>query len=178
MREILFRGKQKDNNEWIEGYYAVQSNHTCFAHELKYTHFIFKDIFLDFNLGGLQEFEVIPETVGQYTGLTDKNGKKIFEGDILKQKTTSEFAKVNSFEWKKYGVVRFGYYDWKEGEAGHSSIGWYIDPIKKVSIKPKNYLVGNIQAGLNQYDINNKYYPMEVIGNIHDNPELLERSAT
>ena len=73
MREILFRAKRTDNGEWIEGYYASQSNHACFANGLKHQHFICKDICLDFNLGGLQEFEVAPETVGQYTGLTDKN---------------------------------------------------------------------------------------------------------
>ena len=146
MREILFRGKQRDNNEWIEGYYAVQSNHACFAHELKYTHFIFKDIFLDFNLGGLQEFEVIPETVGQYTGLEDKNGKKIFDGDICK--------------FKRFNDVHVGKVVFNVTTA--SFIMWYQPIVGAYGEKATQKMLLSVCDNI------------EVIGNIHDNPELME----
>ena len=158
MREILFRGKRADNGEWIEGYYAKQSNHACFAHELKYQHFIFKDVCLDFNLGGLQEFEIIPETVGQYTGLTDKNGRKIFEGDILRgfeypfcSNINGEFNYFAEIVWFDDSSA-FGIYTFKNPKSN----------VRGISEGNTDYL---------EYFNADKW---EVIGNIHDNPEILK----
>jgi uncharacterized phage protein (TIGR01671 family) len=81
MREILFRGKRKDNGEWVYGYYVAADNKSYIftgktglsqvtpAHRLMYKDFA--------------RYEVIPETVGQFTGFTDSKGVKVFEGDIV-----------------------------------------------------------------------------------------------
>lgn len=80
MREILFRGKRKDTGEWVEGYYAEARDYL--------TGEVITYIFpTDITLYPHSEFsgyeEVIPETVGQFTGLTDSCDNKIFEGDIV-----------------------------------------------------------------------------------------------
>lgn len=145
----ICRGKRKDNGEWVEGYYACQSNHSCFQSSLKYQHFIYRDICLDFNLGGLEEIEVIPETVGQCTGLKDKNGKLIFEGDILESR-----ASENKEDWKKW-VVTFS--------DGSFCFEREIPRKRKHKYEQNLLCIDEI-----------KLYGLIAIGNIHNNPELLE----
>lgn len=139
-REILFRGKRTDNGEWVEGY-------LCECHHKdtgKYDYAI-QEMFEN----GYIMHEVIPETVGQYTGLTDKNGKKIFEGDILESR-----ASDNKEDWKRWIVT---FHD--------GSFCFERDISRKRKHKHEQNLLCADEV---------KLYGLAVIGNIHDNPELME----
>ena len=136
MREILFRGKRTDNGEWVEGAF--------------YAYYNFKrtrvQILKDRTNGTPDAYEVIPETIGQYTGLTDKNGKKIFEGDIL-----SERPPQNQ-------IAYIGYVAYDEELAA-----WRF--MIKNDTKYNGVLLGSYSRSY------------KIIGNIHDNPELLEAAT-
>ena len=87
MREILFRGKRKGTGEWVYGNYAFTDNNSK-------QHFIFQNKAF--------EYEVSPKSVGQYTGLTDENGKKIFEGDIVKSCEYDDIYTIKYFDADNY----------------------------------------------------------------------------
>ena len=97
MREILFRGKSIKTNQWIYGGFHIWekrqvcalSNDSLKDDEISYV--ITVNSFADWNMPRtMQAVEVIADTVGQYTGLTDRNGRKIFEGDIVNILTENE----------------------------------------------------------------------------------------
>ena len=140
MREILFRGKTK-TGFWIEGFlFRTECDGVkewCISMSPLSAN-DYSEILGDYG-------EVIPETVGQYTGLTDdKNGKKIFEGDIV-----AVYVK---------GCRTICTVSWAETVA-HFQL-WQINTIPET---PTALNLGN--------------YDCEVIGNIHDNPELLKGGA-
>lgn len=137
MREILFRGKRTDNGEWVEGFYtecSPVSNSKCVIET------------------AWGDYAVIPETVGQYTGLRDSGWTKvIFEGDIVRHGHTVKYADGKTSDFYNNAVVEYS-----------ESNGCYIITIPG---EPHfNRLTKNMVKENN----------ITVIGNIHDNPELLK----
>ena len=136
MRKILFRGKSIITNEWVYGGIVHQ---TDFYGDIVDRYYIVDGTDTrDYDIGYSER--VIPETVGQYTGVTDKNGTKIFDGDVIQ---------VDEIEDQNFVVA------WNNDDAGFelADDGIYLPLFGTVSVQ-------NIK----------------VVGNIHDNPELLEVS--
>ena len=136
-REILFRGKRVDNGEWIDGWFLPgnerQSLHPCIFVYLPETQ-------------SFECFDIDIDTLGEYTGLTDKNGTRLFEGDIVK---------ITGFHTTAIAAVKYG--STKES----TSWGWYFDDNDGHAY----FLMSKACC---------EDYNGIIIGNIHDNPELLK----
>ena len=164
MREVLFRGKEVADGKWIESFYSAEE-YNPYSGEVEHIPRI--QI-----IGKCVSLGVIPETVGQYTGLTDKNGKRIFEGDIVRYNTYDDFDCQS--------VVKFGEYN-QDGSAGEYSaskcIGFYVDVDNFTCPDWCEYGSNCFSNYLKQQNILEVARYCEVIGNIHDNPELMEQEG-
>lgn len=145
MREIIFKAKRIDNGEWAEGCYTECNGKTFIGIDMS----IYSDIFEIFCTPVIRWFEVDPGTLCQFTGLCDKNGKKIWENDIV---LVTENV---------YSAVKFGlYHEASKSERTHQ--GFYLESMD-------NYY----------YREELGYWVKEsvVVGNIFDNPELLQEES-
>ena len=130
MREILFRGKRTINGDWVYGDFV----HGNERKSLRDSIFVYDSETQSFN-----DYEINPSTLGQYTGLKDKTGKRIFEGDVVK---TDKFSEPNKQYIIKYDL-QFGAF------------------------------IGQDRYNIYFVTFDGDSGEFEVIGNIHDNPELL-----
>jgi len=135
-KEILFRGKRLDNGEWVFGDLL----------QVKYSNGDYKASIME-QTPVASNFPVDPKTVGQYTGLKDKNGEKIFEGDVLKViNPNDEEDNLCVVKWDNL-CGGYPYEPWGGfGNFDVSTLGWAMT----------------------------MEFTFEIIGNIYDNPELLE----
>lgn len=142
-RKILFRAKRKDNNEWVYG--CGVYNDGVMAFIINYA------VDLVNETSKFEHIQVIPETVGQYTRLDDKNGVKIFKGDIVK-----------ATEYLKPGEVELYY---------------KVDYIERLARYVFNPIIEDGKYNNNNFELDVYFYSkedIEVVRSIHDNPELLD----
>lgn len=144
-RKILFRGKRVDNGEWVYGFLV------CANYIDELTQKVCYDGQEEIRYCTVEHYQVDTNTVGQFTGLCDKNGTKIFEGDIIMVKRLDD---------GKEAIFSIHIGEYTEANTSDKNIGVYA------------LLDDGITIGVN--DIIECHDLFCVIGNIHDNPELLE----
>ena len=161
MRIIKFRGKDVKTLHWVYGAFHEHIDITPAAfykdaesrenHIKEHTHYlIIQDAFSDYCMPrNIQCFDVTPETIGQFTGLHDKNGKEIYEGDIV------------TFDDTPYCVNGSGY----QGTVVMHNGAWCVKHYEK-------YFDVDFYSPLFADDFANR--KTIILGNIHDNPELLK----
>lgn len=137
MREVKFRGKRLDNGKWAVGDLIHRNNGDV---AIRTYLNVWGDNSDDVDAYG-EEFIVDPDTVGQYTGLKDKNGKEIWEGDIMHIPETEFNADII-------------------GQVLHEDDAYYIIPLRGGHLWGLHWSIRKHNA--------------EILGNIHDNPELLK----
>lgn len=157
MRDIIFRGQRIDSKEWVYGYYT--NCHHTELEEHTTGHFIIE--YPD------KWHEIYTDTIGQYTGLCDKNEEMIFEGDIIKYTFDSPSDPTATENGLKERIGRVFWSDWRAsfavtgGRNGSASL---------------NQDVERYVRGRQIYEYVRGANTVEVVGNIHENKELLEES--
>ena len=132
MREVKFRGKRVDNGEWVVGDYMRYSN---------------KKSIIMVDLLEEEDYWVSSETVGQYTGLKDKNGKEIYEGDIVSFEDSD-----GGYEYPDLAV--------NTGIVEYGELGFYFT--NRVAVEMDDFYIKDGRCD-----------EIEVLGNIYENPELM-----
>lgn len=138
MREILFRAKRIDNDEWVEGCYAECNGKTFIGINIS----IYGDIFEVFCTPVIRWFEVDPKTLCQFTGMTNKNGVRIWKNDIVEA--------------------------WSQGSRAIGTVKQRVDGLWIMSPAWQNHEFWELKPN------SNGETTVEVLGNVFDNPELLQ----